>query len=107
LVHIFLKLNLLKKNRFFGIVIVHGEHTISNTKISGGNVGVLAAPFEVDTVATLNRVIITGATTPTQELPVGASAEVIFAPRSVITTQSLAETSIPISIPLPLPDVGS
>jgi hypothetical protein len=99
--------NLLKGNRFFGIVIGDGEHTISNTKISEGNVGVLAVAFSVDTVATLERVIIRGATTPTQELSVGATAEVVFAPRSVLTTQSAALTSIPISMPLPLPNVGS
>ena len=96
--------NLLKNNRFFGIAIVDGEHTISNTKISGGNVGVLAAAFEVDTVATLNRVIIAGATNPTQELPIGATAEVVFVPRSVLTTQSAVSYSVPIFMPLPLPN---
>ena len=96
--------NLLKNNRFFGIAIVDGEHTISNTKISGGNVGVLAAAFEVDTVATLNRVVIAGATNPTQELPVGATAEVVFVLRSVLTTQSAVSYSVPIFMPLPLPD---
>lgn len=99
--------NILTNNRFFGVVVQDGEHTISNTKISGGNVGVLAAAFEVNTVATLDRVIIKGTTTPTQELPVGASAEVVFAPRSVITTQSASLASVPISMPLPLPKVGS
>ena len=34
--------NILTENRFFGIVVVDSEHTISNTKISGGYVGVLA-----------------------------------------------------------------
>lgn len=96
--------NLLKNNRFFGIAIVDGEHTISSTKISGGNVGVLAAAFEVDTVATLNRVVIAGATNPTQELPVGATAEVVFVPRSVLTTQSAVSYSIPIFMPLSLPN---
>ena len=93
--------NLLKNNRFFGIAVVDGEHTISNTKISGGNVGVLAAAFEVDTVATLNRVIIVGATTPTQELSVGATAEVVFAPRLVQTAQAGTLTDNPISFVLP------
>ena len=32
--------NKLTDNRFFGIVIEDSEHTISNTKIFGGNVGV-------------------------------------------------------------------
>jgi len=95
--------NILKNNRFFGIAIVDGEHTISNTKISGGNVGVLAAAFSVDTVATLNRVIITGTTTPTQELSVGATADVVFAPRSVQTAQSTTLTDNPISFALPTP----
>jgi Right handed beta helix region len=96
--------NLLKGNRFFGIVIGDGEHTISNIKISGGNVGVLAVAFSVDTVATLERVIIAGTTTPTQELPVGANAEVVFAPRSVLRTQTVALSAVPISLVLPLPN---
>jgi parallel beta-helix repeat protein len=99
--------NILTNNRFFGIAVVDGEHTISNTKISGGNVGVLAAAFSVDTVATLERVIIRGTTTPTQELSVSATAEVVIAPRSLPTPQSTAPASIPISMPLPLSDVGS
>lgn len=99
--------NTLTKNRFFGIIVLDGEQTISNTKISGGNVGVLAVAFSVDTVAKLDRVLIRGATIPTQELPVGAEAEVVYAPRSVITTQSVALASIPISMPLPLPDVSN
>ncbi|MGC1133608.1 MAG: right-handed parallel beta-helix repeat-containing protein [Nitrososphaeraceae archaeon] len=96
--------NILTNSRFFGIVVYDGEHIISNTKISGGNVGVLAVAFGVDTVATLDRVIITGTTTPTQELSVGATAEVVFAPRSVLTTQSTTLTSNPISFVLPTPD---
>jgi nitrous oxidase accessory protein NosD len=96
--------NKLTDNHFFGIVIQDGEHTISNTKISGGNVGVLAAAFSVDTVATLDRVIIKGTTTPTQELSVGATAEVVFAPRSVLTSQTMESTSVPISMALPLPN---
>ena len=43
---------------------------------SRGKVGVAAIAFSVDTVATLDRVIIAGVKTPTQELPVGAIAEV-------------------------------
>jgi hypothetical protein len=34
------------------------------------------------------RVIIVGIITPTQELSVGATVEVVFAPRSVETAQS-------------------
>ena len=96
-------LNLLKNNLFFGIAVVDGESTISNTKISGGNVGALAAAFEVDTAATLNRAIITGTTTPTQELSVGATAEVVFAPRSVQIAQAATLTDNPISFSLPTP----
>jgi hypothetical protein len=59
--------NVLKDNRFFGLIVVDGEHTISNTQIRGGNVGLLAAAFSADTVATLDRVLIVGSTTPTQE----------------------------------------
>jgi len=95
--------NVLTNNRFVGVVVQDGEHTISNTKISGGNVGVAAIAFSVDTVATLDRVIIVGTITPTQELSVGATAEVVSAPRSVLTTQSATLASIPISMPLPLP----
>jgi hypothetical protein len=62
----------------------------------------LAAAFEVDTVATLNRVVIAGATNPTQELPGGATAVVVFVPRSVLTTQSAVSYSVPILMPLPL-----
>ncbi len=70
--------NFLSKNRYYGITIVDGKHTVSNTIIYGGNVGVAAIAFEIDTVATLDKVLIKGATTPTQELPVGASAEVVI-----------------------------
>ncbi|MGE5661418.1 MAG: hypothetical protein ACM3X1_04150 [Ignavibacteriales bacterium] len=43
--------NTLTNNRFFGIVIVDSEHIISNTKISGGKVGVAATAISVNTVA--------------------------------------------------------
>jgi hypothetical protein len=101
-----------QSTHLFGITVIDGEHTISNTNISGGNVGVLAAAFSVDTVATLNHVIIAGATTPTQELSVGATAEVVFVPRSFQTAETAKSTTNPISIasftpitylPLPLP----
>ena len=95
--------NTLTNNRFFGIIVGEGEHTISNTKISRGNIGVLAVAFSVDTIATLNRVIIVGIITPTQELSVGATAEVVFAPRSVETAQSAILTGNPISFVLPTP----
>lgn len=98
--------NTLKDNRFFGLVIVDGKHTISNTKISGGNVGVLAAAFSVDTIATLDRVTIVGTITLTQELSIGATAQVVFAPRSVQTVQSAALTGNPISFVLPTPAFG-
>ncbi len=82
---------------------VDGEHTISNTQISGGNVGVLASAFSVDTVATLDRVTIVGTITPTQELSVGATAEVVFAPRSAQSLQIATLTGNPISYVLPTP----
>jgi hypothetical protein len=50
---------------FFGVAVRDSENTISNTKISGDKVlvGVLAAAFEVNTIATLDNVIIKGAET--------------------------------------------
>jgi len=70
---------LLTDNRFFGIVIQDGEHTISNTKIFGGNVGVAAVAFTANTVAILDNVKIIGATTPVLEIPSGGfTAEVVF-----------------------------
>ncbi len=71
--------NKLTDNHFFGITIVDGEHTISNTKIFGGNVGVAAIAFSANTVATLDHVKIVGATIPVQELPSGGfTAEVVI-----------------------------
>jgi len=93
--------------RSLGIVVQDGENTISNTLIAGGKFGVTAAAFSVDTVATLDRVIIAGAETPTQEISDGATAEVVILPRSGQTTQSASLASVPISMPLPLPNVGS
>ena len=73
--------NKLIDNRFFGIIISDGEHTISNTKIFGGNVGVAAIAFSANTIATLDHVKIVGATIPVQELPSGGfTAEVVFLP---------------------------
>lgn len=97
--------NILKNNRFFGIAVIDSSHTISNTKISGGNVGVLAVAFSVKTVATLDRVLITGVATPTQELSVGATAKVVILPRSGHTMQSTTSslTDNPISFSLPTP----
>ena len=73
--------NKLTDNRFFGITIVDGEQTISNTKILGGNIGVAAVAITANTVAILDNVKIIGATTPVQELPSGGfTAEVVFLP---------------------------
>ena len=73
--------NKLTDNRFFGITIVDGEQTISNTKIYGGNVGVAAVAITANTVAILDNVKIIDATTPVQELPSGGfTAEVVFLP---------------------------
>ena len=75
--------NKLKDNRFFGITIVDGEFTVSNTKIFGGNVGVAAIAFSANTIATLDHVKIVGATIPVQELPSGGfTAEVVILPNS-------------------------
>jgi parallel beta-helix repeat protein len=75
--------NKLTDNRFFGITIVDGEHTISNTKIFGGNIGVAAIAFSANTVAILDQVKIIGATIPVQEFPSGGfTAEVVILPNS-------------------------
>ena len=73
--------NKLTDNRFFGILIQDGEHTISDTKIYGGNVGVAAVAITANTIVTLDHVKIVGATTPVQELPSGGfTAEVVSLP---------------------------
>ena len=75
--------NKLTDNRFFGIIVSDGEHTISNTKIFRGNVGVAAIASNADTVATLDHVKIIGATIPVQEIPSGGfTAEVVILPNS-------------------------
>ena len=75
--------NKLKDNRFFGITIVDGEFTVSNTKIFGGNVGVAAIVITANTIATLDHVKIVSATIPVQELPSGGfTAEVEILPNS-------------------------
>ena len=63
--------NKLKDNRFFGITIIDGEFTVSNTKIFGGNVGVAAIAITANTIAILDNVKIIGATTPVQALSTG------------------------------------
>lgn len=80
------KSQLEKHNGFFGVVVQDGEHLISKTKIIGGKVDVLAVAFEVDTIATLARVIIAGAEIPTQEISDGATAKIVIVPRSGQTT---------------------
>jgi parallel beta-helix repeat protein len=76
--------NKLSDNRFFGITIIDGENTISNTKIFGGNVGVVAIAFSANTIATLDHVKIVGATIPVQEFPSGGfTAEVVILPNSL------------------------
>ena len=52
------------------LLIVDGEHTISNTKIFGGNVGVAAIAFSANTIATLDHVKIIGATIPVQGISI-------------------------------------
>jgi parallel beta-helix repeat protein len=69
--------NKLSDNRFFGVTIVDGEHTVSNTKIFGGGVGVAAIAFSANTIATLDHVKIVDAETPIQALSSGGfTAEV-------------------------------
>lgn len=63
--------NKLKDNRFFGIIINDGDHTISNTKIFGGNVGAAAIAFSANTTATLDHVKIVDAGIPIQALSTG------------------------------------
>ena len=63
--------NKLSDNRFFGVTVVDGEHTISNTKIFGGKVGAAAIAFSANTTATLDRVKIVDAEIPIQVLSTG------------------------------------
>ncbi len=63
--------NKLTDNRFFGVTIVDGEHTISNSKIFGGKVGAAAIALNANTTATLDQVKIIGAETPIQALSTG------------------------------------
>jgi hypothetical protein len=75
--------NKLVDNEFFGIVIADGDHTVSNTKIFGGGVGVLAVATTAKTVATLDGVKIVGAEIPIQALSSGdltASVKVVSSP---------------------------
>jgi hypothetical protein len=58
---------------------VHISYQIPRSR---GKLGEAATAFIVNTVATLDHVIIAGVRAPTQELPVGAMAEVVFVPRS-------------------------
>jgi parallel beta-helix repeat protein len=75
--------NKLSDNRFFGITIIDGKNTISNTKIFGGNFGVAAIAFSANTIATLDNVKIVGATIPVQEFSSGGfTAEVVILPNS-------------------------
>ena len=63
--------NILSDNRFFGVVVVDGEHTISNTKIFGGKVGAAAIAITANTTATLDSVKIVDAEIPVQALSTG------------------------------------
>jgi parallel beta-helix repeat protein len=88
--------NKLTDNQFFGIVIQDGEHTISYSKISGGNVGVLAAAIFADTIATLDHVKIEDATTPIQELECcGFIAEVVTIPPNSFQSSQFKSTQAP------------
>ena len=81
--------NKLIDNRFFGIIIGDGEHTISNTKIFVGKVGAAAiagtaaiAFFEANTTATLDRVKIVDTEIPIQAHSTGnlTAAVNVFSP---------------------------
>ena len=63
--------NILKDNRFFGVVIEDSENIVSNTKIFGGNVGAAATANFDNATATLEHVKIIGAETSLQALSSG------------------------------------
>jgi parallel beta-helix repeat protein len=63
--------NKLQDNRFFGITVVDGDHTIANTKILGGKVGTAAIAFSANATATLDQVKIVGTEIPIQALSSG------------------------------------
>lgn len=63
--------NKLIDNRFFGVTVVDGDHTVSNTKIFGDEVGAAAIAFSANTTATLDRVKIIDAEIPVQALSSG------------------------------------
>jgi hypothetical protein len=60
--------NKLTDNRFFGMVLIDGDHTSSHDKISGGNVGIAVVATSVATTGTLDHDKIVDTTTPVQEL---------------------------------------
>jgi hypothetical protein len=69
--------NKLIDNRFFGMILLDGDHTSSHDKISGGNVGVAVIATGVDTVGTLVHDKI-DSPIPVQELSCcGFSAEAV------------------------------
>lgn len=73
--------NKLKSNRFFGIVVIDGEQTSANDKISGGNFGVVAIAFTTGTLATLVSDKNTGTSVPTQEFSCcGVIAKIVVVP---------------------------
>jgi parallel beta-helix repeat protein len=91
--------NKLKDNRFIGIVVQDGDQKVSYNKISGGNIGVLAAAIFADTTATLVHGKIVDVTTPVQELSCcGFTAEIVTVPSNsfqtaeVKSSQQLSDT---------------
>ena len=60
--------NTLRDNRYFGVTIGDSSNTVSATTISGSAVGVAAVAFFTEATANLANVVISGATTPVQEL---------------------------------------
>ena len=75
--------NTLKDNRFYGLVVFDADETLSQSTITGGLVGAAAISFDSPTTLTLDRVVISGATTPVQAVSCcGQPANVVQ--RSVI-----------------------
>ena len=81
--------NIVKDNRFFGITLVDGEYTSSQDKISGGDTGVAAVSFGVNTVATLVNDKIKDTDTPFQELTCGGSAKIVVIPPKSIHPEQI------------------
>lgn len=70
--------NVLRRNRYFGLVIVDGDQTAAHDDISGSEVGVAVVATAVDTVGTLRHEKIVKTGTPIQTLSCcGVTAEAV------------------------------